>query len=48
MDEKKLLSKIKENKEKQVDKYVNCIKKIVQSDPLYYKDKKYAEKFSKN
>lgn len=45
MYEKKLLNKIKENKEKQVKKYVDCVKKIVQSDPLYYKGKKYGEKF---
>ncbi len=45
MDEEKLINKIKENKEKQVKKYVDCVKKIVQRDPLYYKDKKYAEKF---
>lgn len=45
MDEKKLLKKIEENKSKQVNKYVECIKKIVRNDPIYYKDKKYAEKF---
>lgn len=48
MDEKKLLNKIKENKTKQVEKYVDCIKRVVQSDPVYYKDKKYAEKFKNN
>lgn len=47
MDEKKLLNKIKENKKSQVEKYVDCVKKIVQRDPLYYKDKKYAIKFKK-
>lgn len=45
MDEKKLFEKVEENKSKQVDKYVNCIKKIVQNDPVYYKNKKYADKF---
>ena len=47
MDEEKLINRIKKNKEKQVKKYVNCVKKIVQSDPLYYKDKKHAETFKK-
>lgn len=45
MDEEKLINRIKENKEKQVKKYVDCVKKIVQGDPLYYKDKKHVETF---
>ena len=48
MDEKKLLDKIKQKKEKQVDIYVNSIKKVVQRDPVYYKDRKYADKFKQN
>lgn len=45
MDINKLLSKIEQNKEKQVDKYVDCIKRVVRNNPAYYKDKKYADKF---
>ncbi len=45
MDKEKLFAKIKENKEKQAEKYFKCVEKIVKSDPEYYKDKKYAEKF---
>lgn len=45
MNENKLLKKNEENKLKQVYKYVDCIKKIVQNDPVYYKNKKYADKF---
>lgn len=47
MDEKKLLNKIKDNRKKQVEKYVDCVKNIVQRDPIYYKNKKYAERFKK-
>lgn len=45
MDKEKLLAKIKENREKQAEKYFQCIEKIVKADMEYYKDKEYAEKF---
>ena len=47
MDKQKLFQKIEEKKKKQVDKYVNTIKKIVNDDPEYYRNKKYAGKFKK-
>ena len=45
MDEKKIFEIIEKNKEKQVDSYVNAIKKLVKNNEKYYKDKKYAENF---
>lgn len=45
MDKEKLFKKIEEKKEEQVNKYVKVIKKIVNDDKEYYKNKDYAERF---
>lgn len=45
MKKEKLIEKMKEKNEKQVDKYVNSIKELVKSDPYYYYEKEYAKKY---
>ncbi|MFR2534907.1 MAG: hypothetical protein ACLS95_06755 [Clostridia bacterium] len=45
MNEKNIYKVIENNKNKQVDSYVNAIKKLVKDNEEYYKDKKYADYF---
>lgn len=47
MDEKKLLEAIERKNNLQADKYFNCVKEIIKSNPDYYRNKTYAKKFMK-